>query len=176
MQSKMYLLMRNSQKTLKNKPKRILGIDPGYERVGIAVVERRSDKDILIHSECFKTSPKNSFEDRLKKLGMYIENVIETFEPEILSIENLFLSTNQKTAMRVAEARGAIIYIGTKKGLNIREFTPLQVKIAVTGYGKSDKRGVDQMVRRLIRVDKEIQYDDEMDAIAIAIAGSIGVR
>jgi crossover junction endodeoxyribonuclease RuvC len=150
---------------------KILAIDPGYERLGIAVLERKIGKnqDTLLFSECFKTSAKIEFSERLALIGRKIEKIIEEFSPSILAIETLFLNTNQKTAMRVAEARGVIIYEAARKALTLNEYTPLQIKIAVTSHGRSDKRQIIAMIPRLIKIDKEIAHDDEYDAIACGI-------
>lgn len=161
--------MPNSQTTLKPRPIRILGIDPGYERLGVAVIEKKKDGEDLLFSECFRTDAKLPFGDRLLHIGQRIESVIKEMSPEALAIENLFVSTNQKTAMRVGEVRGVILYLSEKAGLSVKEFTPLQVKIAITGYGKSEKKQVDHMVRRLIQINKKNILDDEIDAIAIAL-------
>src|SRR3989338_1455864 len=120
---------------------RILGIDPGFERLGIAVLEKnKGDKrESVIFSECFKTSAKLEFPQRLKLLGEETEKIIKKFKPEILAIETLFMTNNQKTVMHVSEVRGAIIYESIKAGLKIFEATPPQIKIATTGYGKADK-------------------------------------
>lgn len=174
---KMFLLTPSFQKTLnKNKSVRILGIDPGYEKLGIAIIDRKGGADTLVHSECFKTKKSLSFEKRLLALGERVESIVKQFKPDTLAIENLFVSNNQKTAMRVGEVRGVVIYICEKSGLYILEFTPLQVKIAVTGYGRSDKKQVEKMVSCLISIKKEIEEDDEIDAIAIALAGSASFR
>lgn len=151
---------------------RILGIDPGYERVGIAIIEKTNKGDELVYSECFKTAKEEDFPTRLELICKKLVEIIKKYKPKHLSIENLFLEKNQKTAMRVSEVRGAIIYESKKQGLSISEYTPLQVKIATTGYGKSDKRQVAFMVSRIIRVNKKIVGDDEMDAIAVGITGS----
>lgn len=149
---------------------RILGIDPGYERLGIAVVEKGDKKkETLLYSNCFKTSPKIPFEERLLSIGTEIERVLTEFEPERLSIENLFLSNNQKTAMHVAEVRGLILYLAAKHGVAVREFTPLQIKLAVGGHGKSDKRSMMKMIPLLVSISKKIVHDDEYDAIAAAL-------
>ena len=175
--SKMFLPTPYFQKTLnKKKSLRVLGIDPGYEKLGIAIVDRKDGKDALVHSECFKTKKTLSFEKRLVAIGERIESVNKQFKPDILAIENLFVSNNQKTAMRVGEVRGVVIYVCEKDALSILEFTPLQVKIAVTGYGRSDKKQVEKMVSRLILIEKEIKEDDETDAIAVALTGSASFR
>ena len=149
---------------------KILSIDPGFERIGIAVIEKTSQKkDILVHSECFKTSAKIPFYNRLKNIGIEIENTIKKYKPEAMSIEKLYLTTNQKTVMGVAEARGVIIYTAVKNNLTVYEYTPPQIKVAVTGYGKADKNMVMAMVPKLINIDDNINSDDEIDAIAVGL-------
>lgn len=155
---------------------RILGIDPGYERLGVAVVEKINNKEVVLHSECFKTSASLSFNERLLLLGNKIESICEEYKPDTLSIETLFFTTNQKTAMHVAEARGVILYIASKKNMRIFEATPLQIKIATTGYGKADKKEVMKMVKMLVKIDKDKTSDDELDAIAIALTGFAHLR
>ncbi len=147
---------------------KIIAIDPGYERLGIAILEKGTRRETLVFSECFKTSAKEKHEDRLRSIGEEIGKVIKKYKPEALAIENLFFKTNAKTAMKVSEARGVILYEAAKAGLKITEFTPLQIKVAVTGYGKSDKNQVIQMVERLIAVEP-LKYDDEYDAIACGL-------
>jgi crossover junction endodeoxyribonuclease RuvC len=149
---------------------KILGIDPGYERIGIAIIDKnKGEKERLIFSECFKTSAKISFEERLLLIGQKIGEIIKEYKPEILAIETLFLNTNQKTVMHVSEARGVIIYEAMKNGLGLFEATPPQIKIATTGYGRADKKDVLKMVRLLIEIDENKKSDDELDAIAIAL-------
>lgn len=159
---------------------KVLGIDPGYERLGIAIVEKRENADFLVFSECFQTSKNLDFHERLLLLGNRVEEIIKIHQPDTLAIETLMFNTNQKTAMNVAEARGVVLYQAIKNKLSIFEYTPLQIKIAITGYGRSDKNQVTEMVKRLIVTEKrpasakgygvagEVK-DDEYDAIAIAI-------
>lgn len=150
---------------------RILAIDPGYERLGVAVIERvPGNKEQLLYSDCFRTSPKDPFETRLLAIGQEIERVIEQFQPKALAIENLFLSNNQKTAMRVAEVRGAIIYLATKYGLFTGEMTPLQIKLAITGDGKSTKDQMIKMINLLVKMHGKKALDDEYDAISAGLA------
>jgi crossover junction endodeoxyribonuclease RuvC len=156
---------------------RILGIDPGFERLGIAILERpekvvRQDlttKEQVIFSTCFKTSAKLDFSERLKLIGEEVRDVIEKYKPTVLSIETLFLTNNQKTVMHVAEARGVVIYEASRAGLEIFEASPPQIKIATTGYGRSDKTQINKMVKMLVDIDASIKSDDELDAIAIAL-------
>ena len=150
---------------------KILGIDPGFERLGIAVVEKnKGEKEKLVFSECFKTSKTLDFSERLVLLGKEIEAVIEKHQPSHMGVETLYIETNQKTAMRVSEARGVVIFLAAKNGLRICEYTPLQIKAAVTGYGKADKQAVMNMVPKLIQIDVvHKMIDDELDAIAVAL-------
>ena len=154
---------------------RILGIDPGFERLGIAVLdpvarERRGGKNhCVIFSECFKTSAKLDFSERLRLIGEEVRTVIKKYKPEVLAIETLFLNTNQKTVMRVAEARGVVVYEASRAGLEIFEATPLQVKVATTGYGRASKEQIMKMVKILVEIDNIKKLDDELDAIAIAL-------
>jgi len=148
---------------------RILGIDPGYERLGIAIVEKKDNKEILIHSECFQTSSKLPFNERLFLLGERVAEVIKKWGPDTFAIETLMFNTNQKTVMNVAEARGVVMYEAARGGLKIYEYTPLQIKIAMTGYGRSDKTQVTEMTKRLIKIDRPDAKDDEYDAIACAL-------
>lgn len=150
---------------------RILGIDPGYERLGIAILEKNknSDKEKVIFSECFKTFAKLEFSERLNLIGEEVKKIIKEYKPEILSIETLFLNTNHKTVMHVAEARGVVVYEAAQAGLKIFEASPPQIKIATTGYGKSDKTQIIKMVKILVKIDASKKSDDELDAIAIAL-------
>ena len=152
---------------------KILGVDPGFERLGIAILEKNTSdkKERVIFSECFKTSAKLEFSERLNLIGEEIKNIIKKYKPEVLSIETLFLTTNQKTVMRVAEARGVVIYEASKANLKIFEASPPQIKIATTGYGRADKKQIIKMVKILVDIDnnKDKKLDDELDAIAIAL-------
>jgi len=151
---------------------KIISIDPGYERVGIAVLEKSiqtKNKEILVHSECFLTSPQDDFMKRLFTIGKKIEKLIQKYKPTILVIESLFFNNNQKTVMLVSEVKGIIKYIALKNKLVVFEYTPLQIKTAITGYGRSDKRQITSMVKNLIAVKNKIKYDDEYDAIAVGL-------
>ena len=162
---------------------KVISIDPGYERVGIAIIEKLKLGEVLLFSECFRTSPKISHGGRLRLIGEEIERVIDEFQPDTMAIETLFFNDNQKTAMAVSEARGVVIYEGARKGLTVREFTPLEIKMAVTSYGRSDKQQVIEMVKRLIIIPPSSKkLDDEYDAIAVGLtcfayekANSIGL-
>lgn len=136
---------------------RILGIDPGYGRVGIAVLDKTHNSEILLHSECFQTESNSDNAKRISLIIKRIGEVIDKFKPDYLAIETILWSKNKKTAMQVAEARGAIISLASQRNLQIREFNPNQVKLAITGYGKSDKQQVMVMVEEKI-VDSKSEW------------------
>lgn len=152
---------------------RIIAIDPGYERLGIAVLEKKPrEKETLLYSDCFKTDAKLPHAKRLGFIGAEIERVIGIYEPTALCLETLFFSNNQKTAITVAEARGVILYEAAKHELPVYEYGPGQIKVAVTGYGKSDKEQIISMIPRLVKIEKgaeNIVHDDEFDAIAVGL-------
>ncbi len=149
---------------------RILGIDPGFERLGMAVVEKsKGGKEEVIFSCCFKTSAALQFPKRLVLLGDEMREVIKKYRPEVLAIETLFINTNQKTAMHVAEARGVIIYEAVRAGLEIFEFSPPQIKSSITGDGGADKAQILKMIKMLVKIDEKKKSDDEMDAVAVAL-------
>jgi crossover junction endodeoxyribonuclease RuvC len=149
---------------------KILSVDPGYERLGLSILEKeKGGSEELIYSETFKTSPKKNFLDRLFEIGKRTEKIIEEFNPEYLAIEKLFFNTNQKTATNVSEVRGVIIYSCQKKGMKIKEFTPLEIKVAVAGHGRASKDQVISMTEKLIKIKQDIKYDDEYDAIACGL-------
>lgn len=152
---------------------KIIGIDPGYDRVGIAVIEKKEKSgEILLYSECLQTSSKDDFYTRLGQVGGRVTEIIEKYSPDALAIESLFIKKNQKTAMRVSEARGVIIYQAIQKSIPIFEYGPLQIKIAVTGHGASDKTQVVKMIPLLIKMKSKKTHDDEYDAIAVALTCS----
>ena len=151
---------------------RILGIDPGFERLGIAILEKETGhKEQIVYSECFKTSSKIKFQERLNLIGQKIKSIINIYNPELLAIETLFLTNNQKTVMHVAEARGVIVYECIQGGLDIFEASPPQIKMAITSYGRASKEDINKMVKLLVNIDKNKKSDDELDAIAIALTG-----
>src|SRR3989344_1618558 len=158
------------------KPKaafRILGIDPGYEKIGVAVIEKNHQgREVLLFSDCITTKKDLEHHKRLSRLGKEIEKVIKVYKPSILSIEKLFFNENQKTAMKVSEARGTLLYVASCADMEIREFTPLQIKTAITGYGRADKKQMMAMLPKLISIAQKVREDDEYDAIAAALTAS----
>jgi crossover junction endodeoxyribonuclease RuvC len=156
---------------------KIIGIDPGYDRLGIALIEKTpKGKEILIYSSCFQTSVKDTIYVRLQSIGAEVARVLKEFEPDILAIETLFITKNQKTAMRVAEARGIIMYEAMNHGVSVREYGPMEIKMAITGDGSSDKARMTKMVGMLIKIPGKKMIDDEYDAIAIALTASARLK
>lgn len=148
---------------------RILGVDPGYDRLGVAVMEKENGKEKLIYSSCIETNKKADIADRILELGTAFEKILNRHKPNIVAIETLFFNKNQKTAVAVAEARGAIMLLARQHGCLVKEFGPQEIKVAITGYGKSDKRAVMEMLKRLVGDLPEKALDDEYDAIAVAV-------
>jgi crossover junction endodeoxyribonuclease RuvC len=149
---------------------KVIAIDPGYDRVGVAVIEKeQGSKEGLLYSDCITTNKKEGIDQRIAFVADSLSELIEKYSPNYFAIENLFLTTNQKTVMGVAEARGAYKYVAHSLGLPIVEFTPLQIKIAITGYGRSSKDAVSFMIPKLIALPDKKRIDDEVDAIAIGL-------
>ncbi len=152
---------------------RILGIDPGYERLGLAVVDTTgSGSETLVHSECFQTPATLPFPDRLASIGAHLQALLDEYAPAHVALENVYFNTNQKTAMDVAAVRGLILYLARATSREVFEYTPPQIKSAVAGTGRGTKREVTTMLHHLIRIDKTIRFDDEYDAIAVALTHS----
>jgi len=149
---------------------RVLAIDPGYDRAGMAIMEKNSTgKENLLFSTCIETDKKLPVYQRIFSVIEEMENILKLYQPEALAIEKLFFNKNIKTAIAVAEARGAIIYLAQKYQCLIFEFSPQEIKVATTGWGNSDKAAVINMVKKLIANPPEKALDDEYDAIAIGI-------
>jgi crossover junction endodeoxyribonuclease RuvC len=148
---------------------RTLAIDPGYERCGIAIVEKEKGNETLIYSSCIQTAKELPFNERLAIVVKEFDQLIGEYSPDSVAIEKLYFNTNQKTATNVSEVRGALIASATMKNIMVGEYTPAQIKVAVAGHGGADKRQVIDMVSNLIKIDKEIKFDDEYDAIAVGL-------
>lgn len=147
----------------------ILGIDPGFERMGCAVLEKSSTGEKLIYSSCLVSSRDDAHEKRLLHLAKGLKKIIKDFKPDTMAIEKLFFSANQKTALKVAEARGVALLLAAENNLKVVEFTPLEVKMAMTGYGRAEKDQVRKMAQAMLKIDGKGKLDDEIDAIAIAL-------
>ena len=148
---------------------RVLALDPGYDRLGVAVLEKNRDSQILTHSTCVETDRTLPLPDRLLHIGSAVSSLLTEYQPSVVAIETLFFNKNIKTAIGVAQARGIIIFLAKQAGCTLYEFGPQEIKVAVTGYGKSDKVAVIDMVKRLVKNAPMNALDDEYDAIAVGI-------
>ncbi len=147
---------------------RILAIDPGYDRLGIAVIEGDPSRPTLLWSDCVLPA-KGPREKRLACVWEAVTDAITEYAPDALALETLFFSINKKTAIGVAEARGALLAAAGVAALPVIECSPQQVKLAVTGHGGAGKAGVARMVPKLLALSKKKRLDDELDAIGIGI-------
>ena len=148
---------------------KVLAVDPGYDRLGVAVLEKQDGKEVLLYSACIETSKEDTLHDRLHTLGNEFQKLLVIHSPDAVGVETLFFNKNVKTAIGVAQARGIILYLAKNAGCTVHDFGPQEIKIAVTGYGKSDKNAVIDMVKRLVSNVPEKALDDEYDAIAVGI-------
>ncbi|GMU73808.1 MAG: crossover junction endodeoxyribonuclease RuvC [Candidatus Campbellbacteria bacterium] len=148
---------------------RVLGIDPGYDRLGLAVVEGDRQKHTVVISECFETDPKEPFERRLHAAVSRMRSIVQEHRPDCVALETLFFSKNQTTAMHVAETRGALIFAATDAGVSVQQYAPQEVKVAVSGSGRGSKDDVAHMLHKLIALPPKKMLDDEYDAIAVAL-------
>lgn len=155
---------------------RVLAFDPGYERLGVAVLEKQSGREVVLHSECIRSSATLTFPERLAELGAAVEALMAHWAPNGVALEEVFFEKNAKTAMQVAEVRGMLTYIAASKGLKVHQYKPAEVKIAVTGYGHSDKKAVEAMVIKLVALPTRKRLDDELDAIAVGITCLASLR
>lgn len=149
----------------------ILGIDPGFGRVGYGIIERVSDgrEWRAVAFGCIETSPKKSFVERISEIHEELENLIKKYKPTRMAVEELFFFNNVKTAIEVGQARGVILLTGVENNLPIDEFTPLQVKQAITGYGRAEKDQMQKMVSVVLGLKQKVKSDDAADALAVAL-------
>ena len=148
---------------------RVLGVDPGLARTGVAIVEGTPGHLVLLHAACIETVPQTSEAARLAILFDLVVDACTSLRPEVAAVEELFFSTNRRTAMRVSEARGVVLCALARQGVAIAEYTPTQVKEAVCGYGAARKPQVARMVANLLGVTDIPGHDDVADACAVAV-------
>lgn len=155
---------------------KILGIDPGYAIVGYGVIEYNANRFKTIDYGAILTDKDTPFPSRLKQIYDKTMQLINIHKPEYLSIEELFFNTNVKTAIAVGHARGILLLAAEQSGIPIYEYTPLQIKQAVTGYGRADKHQVQQMMKTLLGLPAVPKPDDTADALAVAICHAHSYR
>ncbi len=147
----------------------ILGIDPGYAIVGYGLVEYKNNRFKALSHGAITTAAGRPFNLRLEFIFDGLNKIIEEYKPSVMAIEKLFFNTNQKTAIDVSQARGVLVLAAQKAGLKIAEYTPLQVKQSVVGYGRAEKKQVQEMTKIILNLDKLPKPDDAADALALAI-------
>lgn len=147
----------------------ILGVDPGIATTGYGLIDFDGNKFRAIDYGPIYTEPKHSLPERLAIINRELTDVIVKYKPDAFSVEELFFNKNVKTALNVGHARGVILFTAYSQGLSIFEYTPLQVKQAVAGYGRADKKQIQQMTRILLNLDDIPKPDDVADALAIAL-------
>ncbi len=145
-----------------------IGIDPGTATTGYGVISSNNGKNELLESGIIATSKTRRSEERLSTIYRRVSSLINKFKPQYFVAEQLFFNTNAKTALNVGQARGAILLAASHSDLRCFEYTPLQVKQAVIGYGRADKKQVQYMVKQILKVENKLK-DDEADALAVAI-------
>ena len=148
---------------------RIIGIDPGYAIVGYGVIEYIDNKFKIVEYGAITTESNQNMNERFKSIHDDLNTIIERTKPEFLAIEELFFNSNQKTAINVAQARGVLLLSALNHGISVHEYTPLQVKQAVVGYGRAEKKQVQLLVKSILGLEKVPKPDDTADALAIAV-------
>lgn len=154
----------------------VLGIDPGTAATGYGIVERTGSKLRAVDYGCLETLPTQELPQRLLEIHQAILELIETHQPSLLGVERLFFNKNVRTAFAVGQARGVVLLAAAEKGIPVFEYGPHEVKMAVTGYGRADKRQVQQMVQVILGMSVLPRPDDAADALAVAICLAHGQR
>jgi len=148
---------------------RIIGIDPGYAILGYGIIEMKGNRFSVIEYGAITTDAKQDMPDRLKSIYATLMEIIEKHRPETASIEELFFNNNAKTALMVGQARGVAMLACVNSGLDIGEYTPLQIKQALVGYGRAEKKQIQIMVKTILNLEQVPKPDDTADALAAAI-------
>lgn len=147
----------------------IMGIDPGFGRLGYGIIEYKYNKYRVVEYGCITTPAGDTLSKRLNKIYDDLQSIIDRYKIDVASIEELFFNTNTRTAIHVAEARGVILCALERNNIKIAEYTPLQIKQAIVGYGRADKVQVKQMVQDILKLENMPKLDDTTDALAMAI-------
>lgn len=147
---------------------RVLSIDPGFDRMGMAVLEGTASTPVLVWSTCV-TPPKGEVEVRLAHIKQAVHAAILDYSPGVVALETLFFARNKTSALGVAQARGVVLAAAGEAGLPVREYAPGTVKVAVTGDGRADKKAIARMIPLLLALPSRKRLDDELDAIAVGI-------
>lgn len=154
----------------------ILGIDPGIGRMGWGIIKNHESRIMNQAFGCIETSVKQKNEERLLQIYKEITSIIKKYKPDVLAIEELFFGANSKTALVVGQARGVVLLCAGQHSLPVSVYTPLQVKMALTGYGRAEKNQIGQMVKILLKLPSIPKPDDTADALAVAITHALSVK
>ena len=155
---------------------KILGVDPGIARTGWGVIEVQSSKFKVQSYGCVETSANVEPSERLRQIYKSIGAIIKKYKPDAMAVEELFFNTNAKTAFIVGQARGVVLLAAAEKNVSVTTYTPLQVKIAVTGYGRAEKNQIGQMVKVLLKLKEIPKPDDVADALAVALTHAFSIK
>lgn len=158
------------------KNERILGVDPGFGRIGWGVIENKKGKWVGVVYGCIETDKKADFVTRLEEISIDLTSIIKKYKPDYSAVEELFFYKNVTTAIKVGQARGVILLTLKQNNVQVYEYTPLQIKQSITGYGRAEKGQLQRMVKMMLGVKKPITPDDAADALAVALTCSTGLR
>jgi crossover junction endodeoxyribonuclease RuvC len=148
---------------------RVLGIDCGTEKTGYGIIETDGRRHALVAEGVIVTNPKQPMQARLLVIAGGLRALIKQHEPEAAAAEDVFFATNVKTALKLAQVRGVVLLITAEADLDLGEYSPLEIKTSVVGYGRAEKQQVQMMVKSLLHLDREIESEDAADALAVAI-------
>lgn len=148
---------------------RVLGIDCGAERTGYGLIESDGRRHAMVAAGCIKTNPKDALGRRLQEIARGLREVIAKHTPEAAAVEEVFYAQNVKTALRLSHVRGVVLLAIAEAGVILGEYSPLEIKTSVVGYGRADKQQVKMMVHSLLRLEERIESEDACDALAVAI-------
>jgi crossover junction endodeoxyribonuclease RuvC len=148
---------------------KVLGIDPGTGRLGWAIVEKHGSKEELIACDCIETPANTPLSVRLENIFNHLQQIIAEHKPDSAAVEELFFAKNVKTALSVGHARGVVLLCLQQAGVEINDYKPAEIKLAVTGYGNADKKMVQSMVKTILGLKEMIKPDDAADAVAVAL-------
>lgn len=154
----------------------ILGIDPGLATTGWGIIETKNNQQKVIKYGTIKTKPNKNLPLRLQQLHQEILSLITQHKPDRMAVEKVFFGSNAKSALMVGQARGVVLLCAAQKNLSVNEYAPLQIKIAITSYGRAEKDQMQKMVKILLKLKKIPQPDDAADALAVALCDSVSKR
>jgi len=152
---------------------RVLGIDPGIGRLGWGIVDVSGGKLRAEDYGCIETEPNSDVSRRLLEISNELSKIFKKYKPDVMAIEELFFGANSKTALVVGQARGVVFLVSAQNKIPISVYTPLQVKMALTGYGRADKNQISQMIKIVLKLEKIPKLDDTSDALAVAVSHAL---